>query len=163
MSKKILAIIFVVFLALLVFCIAEEREAINPGTTEGTTTTLMVFFNNNTLDPEISCDKVFPAQRIILKTQTPARAALELLFEGPNQSEKASGFYTSINPGVKINSLSIVNGVAKADFSQELESPGGSCRVASIRAEINQTLKQFDSVSSVIISINGRTQDILQP
>ncbi|PIP22172.1 MAG: hypothetical protein COX38_02115, partial [Candidatus Nealsonbacteria bacterium CG23_combo_of_CG06-09_8_20_14_all_39_25] len=40
---------------------------------------------------------------------------------------------------------------------------GGSCKVSAIRAQITQTLKQFPTVDEVVISINGRTEDILQP
>jgi len=54
--------------------------------------------------------------------------------------------------------------VAKADFDEQLEfQVGGSCRVSAIRAEITQTLKQFSTVKEVVISIDGRTEDILQP
>ncbi|MBU3925210.1 GerMN domain-containing protein, partial [Patescibacteria group bacterium] len=56
------------------------------------------------------------------------------------------------------------NGIAKVDFDERLEfQAGGSCRVAAIRAEITETLKQFPTVNNVVISINGRTEDILQP
>ena len=128
------------------------------------TTSLKIFFNNNKMDPEISCNKVFPVERIVPQTQTPATKALELLFEGPNASETEEGFFTSINPGVKIQTLSIQDGVAKADFDEQLEfQVGGSCRVSAIRSEITETLKQFPTVNSVIISIDGRTEDILQP
>jgi len=128
------------------------------------TTTLKIFFNNSGLDPEASCNKVFPVERTVLKTQTPARKALELLFEGPSVSEKDQEFFTSIPKDVKINSLTIENGIAKADFDETLEfQVGGSCRVSAIRSQITQTLKQFSSVKDVIISIEGRTEDILQP
>ena len=124
-----------------------------------------VFFNNSNLDPEISCNKVFPVDRAIAATQAPARTVLELLLAGNlTDEEKADGFTTSINPGVKIQQLTIENGIAKVDFSEELEKAvGGSCRVSAIRAQIIETLKQFPSVDEVIISINGRTEDILQP
>jgi len=128
------------------------------------TTTLKIFFNNSEFDPEASCNKVFPVERTVLKTQTPARRALELLFEGPSVSEKNQEFFTSIPRDVKINSLTIENGIAKADFNETLEfQVGGSCRVSAIRSQITQTLKQFSSVKDVIISIEGRTEDILQP
>jgi len=123
-----------------------------------------VFFNNDRMDPEFSCNKVFPVEREILKTQAVARAALTELLKGPTEAEKAQGFFTSINPGVKIQELTIENGVARVDFDSQLEfQVGGSCRVSAIRAEITQTLKQFPTVNSVIISIDGRTEDILQP
>jgi hypothetical protein len=35
--------------------------------------------------------------------------------------------------------------------------------VAAISAQIRETLKQFSTVKGVIISIDGRTEDILQP
>jgi len=122
------------------------------------------YFNNSNLDPEASCDKVFPVEREIPKTQAVARAAIEELLKGPTDEEKSQGFFTSINPGVEIQSLTIENGAAKIDFDEQLEfQVGGSCRVAAIRAEITRTLEQFPTVKSVIISINNRTEDILQP
>ena len=78
--------------------------------------------------------------------------------------EKAQGFYTNINPGTKIQSLiTDANGTARVDFSNEMETTGGSCRVTEIRSEIDFTLKQFPTIKNVIISINGETETILQP
>lgn len=128
------------------------------------TITVKAFFSNNNLDPEISCNKVFPAERFVPKTLAPAKAALEELLKGPSEKESGQGFYTSINSGVKIQELTIVNGTAKVDFDETMEKGmGGSCRVSAIRAQITETLKQFSTVKEVVISVNGRTEDILQP
>ncbi len=128
-------------------------------------TTIKVFFSNSQLDPEVSCDKVFPAEREILKIEAIGSAALWQLLMGPTDSEKEQGFSTNINSTVKLKSLNIKeDGVAIADFDEQLEyQVGGSCRVTAIRAQITETLKQFPTVNEVIISINGRTEDILQP
>lgn len=126
--------------------------------------TVKAYFNNSQMDPEVSCNKVFPVERIVAKSPAVARAALEELLKGVTDAEKNAGFFTSINTGVKIQSLTIENGVAKVDFDEKLEfQVGGSCLVSAIRAEITETLKQFPTVDSVIISINGRIEDILQP
>lgn len=126
--------------------------------------TVKAYFNNSNMDPEFSCNKVFPVERIVPKTLAVGRAALEELLKGVTDVEKNAGFFTSINSGVKIQSLTIENSAAKVDFDEQLEfQVGGSCRVAAIRAEITETLKQFPTVASVTISINGRTEDILQP
>ncbi len=123
-----------------------------------------VFFSNNKLDPQITCYKVFPVARDIPKTQAVVRAALEELLAGPTEQEKAQGYTTSINPGVKIQKLGIIQGVAKVDFDETLErAVGGSCRVTAIRSQIEQTLEQFSTVEQEVISIDGRTEDILQP
>jgi len=129
-----------------------------------TITTIKIFFNNSNLDPEFSCNKVFPVERVISKTQAVARKALELLLSGPTFKEQGQGFFTSINSGVKIQKLVIENEIAQVDFDEQMEfQMGGSCRVSAIRSQITQTLKQFPTVKSVVISVNGRTEDILQP
>ncbi|MBU1045713.1 GerMN domain-containing protein [Patescibacteria group bacterium] len=125
---------------------------------------ISVFFNNDQLDPEFSCNKVFAVKRVIAKTPAIARVALEELLKGATQGEESQGFFTSINPGVTIQKLIIEDGVARIDFDEQLEfQVGGSCRVSAIRSQITETLKQFPTVKDVVISINGRTEDILQP
>lgn len=132
------------------------------GNTSQETMTVKAYFGNSSAGTE--CEKVVSVSREIPKTVATGRAALEELLEGPTASEKNSGYTTAINPGVKINSLTIENGVAKADFSEQLNmNVAGSCRVNAIRAQITETLKQFSSVNEVIISVNGNSEDILQP
>lgn len=129
----------------------------------GETTIVKAFFAKKEVTGS-TCSVVFPVDRVVPKTDAVARAALEELFKGPTAAEKAQGYYSNINPGVKVQSLTIdANGTAKADLSSELETTGGSCKVTEIRSEINFTLKQFSTVKEVVISINGRTADILQP
>lgn len=124
-----------------------------------------VYFNNSKLDPEASCNKVFPAERDILKVEAVGSAAVWELLRGPTDEEAVSGFFTSINTGVRLQGLEInKDGIAKVDFDDNLEKAvGGSCRVSAIRAQITETLKQFPTIKNVVISINGRTEDILQP
>lgn len=130
----------------------------------GETSVIKAYFNNSKFDPEASCNKVFPLERIIPKTQSVARKALETLLDGINLREHEAGYFTSLNTGIKINGLTISGDTAKADFDETLQQGvGGSCMVSAIRAQITQTLKQFPTVKNVIISINGRTEDILQP
>jgi len=127
--------------------------------------TVKVFFGNTKLDPQVfDCNKVFEVEREIPKTVAVARAALGELLSGPTENEKADGYITNINPRVKIQSLTIENGIARVDFDEQLEfQVGGSCRVAAISSQIRETLKQFPTVKEVIISIDGRREDILQP
>lgn len=129
------------------------------------TMTVKVFFGNSILDPEVlDCSKNFSVERTIPKTLAVGRAALEELLKGPTEAEKADGYFTSINPGVKIQKLTVEDGVAKVDFDKQLEfQVGGSCRVAAIASQIRETLKQFPTVNDVVISIDDRTEDILQP
>jgi hypothetical protein len=127
--------------------------------------TVLVYFPNKEKDPEmLDCSEVYSVERKIVKTATVAKAAVEELLAGPTNEEVIDGYFTSIKSGVKLQNLTIENEVAKVDFSSNLdENIGGSCLVASITAQIQATLEQFPTVKSVIISIDGRTEDILQP
>jgi len=123
-----------------------------------------VFFNNSKMDPEFSCNKVFPVERTVLKSGNEKEEAVSELLQGPTEQEAEQGYFTSINSGVKTENLSVNGDTVNIAFDESLEEAvGGSCRVAAIRAQIEQTLKQFSGIKNVVISINGRTEDILQP
>lgn len=129
---------------------------------KGEPTVVSVYFGKEGDDD--SCVRVFGVEREVGKTEAVARAALEELIKGPTAEEKQAGYFSGINGGTGINKVTIVDGTAKADFDESLEEGiGGSCKTAFIRQQIVQTLMQFSSVEKVIISINGRTEDILQP
>jgi hypothetical protein len=130
------------------------------------TIVIKLFFNNVKKSDEegINCSPSTYVERTIPKTEGVAKAAIEELLKGPTAEETAKGFTTNINDGVQLQSISLKDGVLRADFSPKLEYlVGGSCRVAAIRSQIEKTLLQFSTITSVIISINGRTNDILQP
>ncbi len=129
-------------------------------------TVVKAFFGNRITDPNVlNCDRVYPVERVVTKTQAVARAALEEMLAGPTALEVEQGYFTAMNDGVKIQKLNIVNGTALVDFDDTLEAQvGGSCRVTIIRAQIKETLKQFPTVKKVVLTINGRGEDIiLQP
>lgn len=128
--------------------------------------TIKIFLSDSRFvnEPYFDCAKTIAVERRVPKTVGVGRAAIEALLRGATKGEINQGFFSSINPGVRVQSLTIENGVAKVDFNEQLEyQVGGSCKVAAIRAQITDTLKQFSSINEVIISINGRTEDILQP
>lgn len=115
-------------------------------------------------EPYFDCSRTVVVERQVPKTLAIAKATIESLLRGATQEEINQGFVSNINSGVRIQSLTIENKVAKIDFDEQMEfQVGGSCWVAAIRAQITETLKQFSTIDNVVISINGRTEDILQP
>lgn len=128
--------------------------------------TLSVYFNNNDklLSGQDECTTVFPVERTVPYTVGVGKAALEELLKGSTADEQSQGYSTSIKPGVVLNSLKIENGIGYADFNDALdEGVAGSCLVTMIRSQITQTLKQFPTVEEVVISINGESEEVLQP
>lgn len=126
---------------------------------------ISLYFGSTEEDPEVqNCDVTYPVQRSIPYTVATAEAALERLLEGPTSDETDQGFFTSIPVGTELNSIRVENGVAYADFNENLqEGVGGSCKVSMIRSQIEETLLQFNTVEDVEISVNGQTENILQP
>jgi spore germination protein GerM len=164
MNKKLRLIVILGIIIFISACVLIFITIKNPAKSPDELMKVKVYFNNSKMDPEISCNKVFAVEREIPKTLAVANAALNELLNGPTDAEKDLGFFTSINEGIKVHNLTIKNGTAMADFDEQLEyQVGGSCRVSAIRAQITETLKQFSTVKNVIISINGRIEDILQP
>lgn len=128
--------------------------------------TVKIFLSDSRFvnEPYFDCSRTIAVERQVPKTLAVAKSSVEALLRGTTQEEINQGFVSSINSGVRIQSLTIENSIAKVDFDEQLEfQVGGSCRVAAIRVQITETLKQFPTVDSVIISINGRTEDSLQP
>jgi hypothetical protein len=67
-------------------------------------------------------------------------------------------------PRVMLRGLTIDDGIAMADFSKEMQAyGGGSLRVSLLRRQIESTLKQFPTVSQVILAVEGQTEEVLQP
>ena len=124
-------------------------------------------------------DAVAPVQQRVPRTARIGTAALDELLWGPGPPNLA-GFTTALptpeqvlsypgrapgwGPRVTLRSLTIVDGVATADFSPELRAyGGGSLRVRLIRQQISQTLLQFPTVREVRIAMAGQTEGVLEP
>jgi len=132
----------------------------------GETMTVKIFLSDSRYvnEPYFDCSRTIAVERKVPKTQGIAKAAIEALLRGATEDEIAQGYVSNLPPGARLQKIIIENSVAKVEFDEQLEfQVGGSCRVAAIRAQITETLKQFPTVNSVIISIDGRTEDILQP
>lgn len=126
--------------------------------------TVKIFFTNDAKNPKADCGIVFSVPRDIPVTKAIARTTLSELLEGPTEAEVIQGYGTAINDNVTIRSLIIKDNTAYVDLSEEIQKNlGGSCRVTAIRSQIEQTLKQFPSVKNVEISVNGKSESILQP
>ncbi|MFA6435765.1 MAG: GerMN domain-containing protein [Candidatus Gracilibacteria bacterium] len=129
---------------------------------------ISIFFGNTEKNPEmLDCGQVYPVSRIIaqiIPVEKAMEATIQKLLKGPTETEVSEGYFTSINDNVTLQSLSINKNTVSVDFDKTLEQAvGGSCRVSAIRAQIEKTLLQFDGITQVQISINGQTEDILQP
>ncbi len=126
-------------------------------------TSIKLFFNNDKLDPEISCDKVFEVVREVQKTPTIAHTTLMQLFNGPTKEEKNDGYQSFFSILTKdiLKSIKIANNTAYVDLTDIrtlIPNASSSCGSAQLLGQIDQTLGQFPSIEKVIIAINGDPQ-----
>jgi len=126
------------------------------------TMTTFVYFPNSNRGSNEDCSKVFSVERTIPKTTAVGRSSLYELLKGPTTIERNQGFSTAINPSVELLNLAVGDSTAYADFSSNLNT-SGSCMVTAIRAQIEQTLKQFPTVREVTIAVEGDSATALQP
>jgi len=122
-----------------------------------------IFFSNYSKDL-YDCAHTFPVKRYVSVSGTPVRQALDLLLSDPlTFAEKELGYTTSIRGETKINSINLKDSTLHIDFNEYLDKDiAGSCHVSAIESQIKNTVYQF-GVQNVILSINGRTEGILQP
>lgn len=123
-----------------------------------------VYFSNSKMGSSEDCSKVFPLSRTVPNAETLGPGAIEALLKGVSPDEKGEGYFTSVNDKVLIQKFEIKDKVAYVDFSSRFnEGMGGSCRVQAIKSEIGTTLKNLSDIASVVISVNGKTEGILEP
>jgi len=125
-----------------------------------------LYFSNIKKDPEVKeCDKVFAVERDMGDVYPTVEGVINELLKGVTEEELEDGYLTNLpEQGVKLQKVDLQEGVLTVDFNQALqEEVAGSCRVEAIRSQIIETLKQFEDVDEVIISIDGETENILQP
>ncbi len=148
--------------------------------------TVKVYFGNKNMSPAGDCKAVFPVERVVLNDLIVRRRAVEELLKGPTSEEKAQGYFSNIptkeeiiayrekikqetgeapyaGEEVTIKSFKILSGIAYIDFSEEFKAyGGGSCRVEGIKAQLNETVKQFKKIGAAMVLVGGK-ENVLRP
>lgn len=153
--KKIALMFLVLAFAAVVVSAQKER-----------TMTIKVYFSNEKSNPNMQdCGKVEATTRVIPKTKTTARAALEELFKGVTPEEEAKG-YTSLSAAETkgiLKSVRIKNGAAYVNFNPVVYRQTGtatsSCGGSYFFSSIEKTLQQFPTIKKVFYAIDGSPKD----
>lgn len=150
--------------------------------------TVKVYFGNKTMAPSPSdCGAVFPVERVIPNDLIVRRRAIEEFLAGPTPGEAAQGYFSGLptkeeiiayrekiktetgtapyeGDEIKIKSVKILAGAAYVVFSKEFLAYGNDpCRLGLIKAALRESLKQFPRVGGVMISIEGKENEMINP
>lgn len=99
-----------------------------------------------------------PVLREVPKTTAVATAAMNALLAGPDDQELAArpAMYTVVPAGTRLLGLSISDGIATVNLSQEYQSGGGSASMFARLAQVVYTLTQFPTVDGVLFQLDGQ-------
>jgi hypothetical protein len=131
--------------------------------------TVSLYLYDKTKDTDVtgnikcSKDSVVPVLRDIPISKTPLQDTLALLFSGSVKSEEKARGLESLFPlnGLMVKTLTLTE---LGELLLTLKDPynksiGGACRVGILRAQLEQTMKQFDGIKSVIV----KPDNLFQP
>ncbi len=171
LAKKDLAIYILTFLVLILvvfvlFQYYSNNDSSQPfEQNEPELISVQVFYANSIKNPEmLDCSLVFPVSRVVTSREKIYEETIKLLLQGPSLDEKTVGYKNMISENAGLNFAKFNNGILVADFNSQLDyAVGGSCWTAAIRSQIENTMKQWPEVKETVISINGKSEYILQP
>jgi len=130
--------------------------------------TVNVYFNNTNLNPNTAdCNLVFPLPRSVSGVGSITELALQELFKGPTEAEKAAGYsswFSSTTQDILLG-FGLADGTAYVnlrDIRMLLPNISASCGSAEFLAEINSTLQQFPEIKKVVIALNGQPADFYE-
>ncbi len=122
---------------------------------------VLVYFNNATrAERADDCASVFAVARQMPKTQGVATVALEQLFAGPTDAERADGYrspFSAATAGL-LRTVRIEHGTAYVNLNDPrtlLPGATSSCGAAELRTQIERTLRQFPTVRRVRVAIDA--------
>ena len=100
--------------------------------------------------------------REIPYTEAVASATMKELLAGPTDAEKTTwpAISTAIPEGSELLGLTIDDGIAKVDLSEEFESGGGTFSVTARLAQVVYTLEQFETIDAVEFYIEGELVEV---
>ncbi|MEK7642270.1 MAG: GerMN domain-containing protein [Patescibacteria group bacterium] len=120
------------------------------------------FVDKNTLETD-SCEATYAVQRMVPNAETLGPGSMNALIDGLTMEEEED-LFSAISDSTLLQNFEIIDRVAYVDFSSDLsENVAGSCNVVAIRSQIENTLNSLVDIDSVVISVNGETEGILEP
>ena len=165
--KKITLVFTAILLsaALLTGCTTKDPKDTNPPAGNGheqpvnndenkDKTAFQIYF---TRDNQGKIEAVPVTREVDLESEDPAMIAkktLELLNEGPSDTEKEQGLVNSL-PDAKLLDLTVERPHVMLNFSQEFEQFGGTARLDAVLKQLTWAMSSVPGIKSVILSIEG--------
>jgi spore germination protein GerM len=103
---------------------------------------------------------LFPVSRETDAFPALGRAAMTELLEGPTDAEVEAGVGSAIPKGTSLRGLTIQDGLATVDLSEDFEAGAGSLAIRLRVAQVVFTLTEFPSVDGVLFELEGEPVEV---
>jgi len=106
-------------------------------------------------------DRVMAVERTVPYSQAVAKTAMTELLKGPSAAElKGLALHTQIPNGTTLKSITITNGIAKVDLSNQFDDGGGTLSVTMRLAQVVYTLTQYGTIDAVEFWMDGKKVEV---
>lgn len=101
-------------------------------------------------------------QPVLRSTAGPAvaTAAIRALLDGPTAAERTAGLTSSVPDGTELLGISVADGVATIDLSEDYSSGGGTLSMTTRLAQVVFTLTRFPTVDAVNFRLEGEPVEV---
>lgn len=164
MDKKSVLTIFGLMFGIGALAFAAGSIApVSPPTTSNKQTVKLFFVrlsDEGKIGPKIGCgDSLVSADVSVASTNPDPSDALSTLFAIKDREYGTSKLYNALSQAnLSVSSVIITDGVANVVLTGQL-SLGGVCDSPRVKAQIEETVKQFPEVKSVKVTVNGKDLD----
>lgn len=118
-----------------------------------TTMTVRLYFGNE--------DRVMAVERTVPYSQAVAKTAMTELLKGPTTAElKGLALHTQIPKGTTLKNITVKNGIAKVDLSNQFDDGGGTLSMTMRLAQVVYTLAQYGTIDSVEFWMDGKKVEV---
>lgn len=105
-------------------------------------------------------EKMQPVARTVPYTTAVLKASIEQLLKGPTAAEAKAGIDTQIPKSTKLRGVTLAEGIATVDLSEQFASGGGTLAMTNRLAQVVYTATQFKSVDAVVFEIEGKRVEV---
>ena len=120
-----------------------------------------VYWGWTVLNPAAGSPERIAAGARDVPASSPARNALEAMFDGVDAVERAIGMVSSIPDGTRVLGIAVDGTTATVDLSAEFEQPGGSLDESMRLAQVVFAVTQFDGLDRVRFRVAGEPRDTI--
>lgn len=105
--------------------------------------------------------RVLPVVRRVQEALTQEESTIRALIAGPSRDERSHGVTTAIPSSTRLLGVTVGDGIATVNVSEEFQEPNPPERIQVRIAQIVYTLTRLASINALLFQVDGQPIDIV--